>query len=369
MNLIPVLKPTLPTIDSIISSVREIDQKKWYTNHGPKERTLREKLSTTFQRENINEVALFSSGTSALIACMKAWDLPPGSKCLVPSWTFVGSVCAIVQAGLIPVFVDVDAKTWTPKRQSLDEHSGCKDVRAALIVSPFGGAVDYPELCRFADDSGLKTLIDAAASFDFVRKLCATTQSLSIPIMISLHATKLVSSIEGGLILSGDTEQSQKMVAWSNFGIFDAEPISQIGTNAKLSEVHAVYGLQSLSFWNKVRSRLDALAERYTSMLRALDLDIGFAPNIREQLVSSTFNIEVPDCSAQFEKSLLQRGIQTKRWWRTGVHPMSAFNQFDAAPLDTTNVLARNVIGIPFYFDLSEYDQDRVVNAIKECLR
>lgn len=368
MNLIPVLKPTLPTVDTIIPSVREVDQKNWYTNHGPKERTLRETLSTTFQRDHIDEVALFSSGTSALIACMKAWDLPPGSKCLVPSWTFVGSACAIVQAGLIPVFVDVDAKTWTPTCQSLEEHTGDKNVRAALIVSPFGGAVDYPELCRFADESGLKILIDAAASFDFVCKLCATPQSLSIPIMISLHATKLVSSIEGGLILCDDVKQIRKMIAWSNFGIFDAESISQIGTNAKLSEVHAVYGLQSLGFWDKVRSRLESLADRYISMLRGLNLDIGFAPNIRDRFVSSTFNIEVPDCSTQFDEALSQRGIQTKRWWRTGVHPMPAFNRFDAEPLATTNALARNVIGIPFYFDLSEREQDRVVNAIRACL-
>ncbi|MCR9195031.1 MAG: DegT/DnrJ/EryC1/StrS family aminotransferase [Hyphomonas sp.] len=369
MNLIPVLKPTLPSVDSIISSLREVDQKNWYTNLGPKERTLRETLSTTFQRESIGEIALFSSGTSALIACMKSWDLPPGSKCLVPSWTFVGSACAIVQAGLIPVFVDVDAKTWAPSRQSLDQHTHDDDVRAALIVSPFGGEVDYPELCRVADESGLKILIDAAASFDFVCKLCSTHQRLSIPIMISLHATKLVSSIEGGLILCGDIEQTQRMIAWSNFGIFDTEPISQIGTNAKLSEVHAVYGLRSLGFWDKVRSRLDKLAERYVSMLQDLDLGIGFAPNIRDRLVSSTFNIEVPGCSTQFDAALSRLGIQTKRWWRTGVHPMSAFSRFDAEPLDTTSVLARNVIGIPFFFDLSEREQDRVVNAIRECLR
>lgn len=206
MKSIPVLTPHAPDLDGIVPLLQEAHANKRYTNHGPLESRLRTQLALRFGRREPQNAALLSTGTAAITACLRAFNLPAGSRCLVPSWTFVGTVCAIAQAGLEPVFLDVEADSWTPSIDMIDAGRKQSGAAAAVIVAPFGAAVDYDGLARYAARTGLRILIDAAAAFDFTERLAATTIPFTLPVMVSLHATKLASSLEGGLVLWDDPQ-------------------------------------------------------------------------------------------------------------------------------------------------------------------
>jgi dTDP-4-amino-4,6-dideoxygalactose transaminase len=295
MKKIPVLIPVVPDLDDVSSLLRKIHDSKWYTNHGPIDSQLRMRFSTLLGRPQPETIALFSSGTLALAACIRAWGLPQGSRCLVPSWTFAGTVCSLVLAGLVPVFIDVDRETWIPTLGTLHDARRKTGAAAAVIVAPFGGDVTYPQWVEYSKQFGTSIAIDAAAGFDMVEKLARSGTPLPLPIMVSLHATKLVTSLEGGLIVWDDVEAVRRATAWSNFGIFDRDPVNLIGCNAKPSEVHAAYGVRSLDNWNSIRRRMVHLADRYVELISARRPQIGFAPNVRARLATSTFNITSPE--------------------------------------------------------------------------
>ena len=108
---IPVARPRLPSAAHIAPYLAEIDANGWYSNFGP--------LSSRFQARRAMhwglakpEVALFASGTAALTLALLASGAKPGSRCLMPSWTFAASAGAVHAAGLVPHFIDIDPGTW-----------------------------------------------------------------------------------------------------------------------------------------------------------------------------------------------------------------------------------------------------------------
>lgn len=347
----------------MLPKLRQIDLSGCYTNHGPQERELRTALASDLGGRAADEISLFSSGTTALIAAMQNWGLPPGSRCLVPAWTFVGSACAVVQAGLEPVLVDVDPDSWSVDPDRIEALAKAHEAQSALITSPFGASLPYDALVE-VQERGLKIVIDGAASFDFVQKIAAERRALQVPIMVSLHATKLVSSMEGGLLVHSDPDAIRRTIAWSNFGIFNGEPIEQIGTNAKLSEVHAAYGQSSLSLWSETRQRLVELAETYVEAI-GTNLPLTFAPNIRERLVSSSFNVTLSHRASPLEARLAAAQIESRRWWRDGVHRFPAFRSFVPGPLPVTDDLARRTIGLPFFYEMTNAQVNRVVDSLQ----
>jgi dTDP-4-amino-4,6-dideoxygalactose transaminase len=365
MTFIPVLRPRVADADTMLPYIRMIDEARCYTNHGPQERMLRAQFANMLGDRSMQDVSLFSSGTTALVAAMQAWELPAGSKCLVPAWTFVGSACAVVQAGLEPVIVDVDPHSWIPDLTMIEDMARTQGLSAALIVSPFGATIPYEQLVDTQDRTGIRILVDGAASFDFVQKLAQARTTLPIPIMVSLHATKLVSAIEGGLILVSDTEATRKMIAWSNFGIFDQNPVTSIGTNAKLSEIHATYGQHSLADWPYVRQHLSDISESYVQAIGARLPDYGYAPNIHEGLISSSFNIVLPEPSPELDQALAAAGIETRRWWKRGVHRFLAFQRYAAGPLAVTEDLAERAIGLPFHYGVTSDVVEKIVTTLE----
>lgn len=214
----------------------------------------------------------------------------------------------------------------------------------------------------------MQILVDGAASFDFVHKLAETRLDLPVPLMVSLHATKLVSSIEGGMVVTSNADMTRRMISWSNFGIFDDDPVTQIGTNAKLSEIHAAYGQHSLTSWPEIRQTLLTIADAYVERLTARLPDIAFAPNIREGMVSSSFNIILPKPFPQLGHQLAANGIGTRRWWKDGVHRFPAFKSYAAGPLPVTEDLAARTIGLPFYVGMTSNTVETVVAALETAL-
>lgn len=366
--MVPLLQPSLPELSVVKPLLESIDKSCSYTNHGPIEHQLREALAEKFNRTSSDEVALFSSGTSAMQACIRTWQLPPGERCLVPSWTFVATAAAIATSGLEPCFIDVDAVTWTPTPETLEQSIDKFSAKAAVIVSPFGGSLDYKALCDLAERKNIKILIDAAASHHWVETICLQRMPLKLPIMMSLHATKSISSIEGGTILYDDIDAVSQMIGISNFGIYNLKPVNHIGFNGKLSEFHSAYGLQSLKQWPQHKARMLHLVTEYLNMLRSANVPCTFAPNLLENLASSTFNIQTTISAPAIVEMLKSKGIQAKRWWKDGVHAFEAYQAFPSDNLQVTKNLAKHVIGLPLFHCISEEQQETVVDCLKNEL-
>lgn len=368
MSVLPVLRPRVAAADEIRPLLERIDQAFVYTNHGPQETALRAMFAGALGGRDVEEVSLFGNGTLALAAVLECWGLPKGARCLVPGWTFVGTVGAVVQARLTPVFVDVDPDTWCPSPAMIAEAARENGCAAAVVVAPFGGDVEYDALADLQARSGLRILVDAAAGFDYVQRLAARRRDLPVPIMVSLHATKLLSAIEGGLVVVSDPTFTKRLITWSNFGIWGSEPISLCGTNAKLSEIHAAYGQLSLTSWAETRDGIAAAMAAYRSALAAQLPEVKLAPNLRDGLVSSAFNVVLPASADAVAEGLAARGIGTRKWWRNGVHRMPAYAGFLGDALPVSDDLAAHALGLPLFYGITQDEIARVVTALAEVL-
>ena len=120
---------------------------------------------------------------------------------MIPAWTFVASPQAAMLAGLVPYFVDVDPEpgrsTRTRSRRVIEQAPA--EVGAVMPVVPFGRPIDLAAWDRFRSTSGLAVVIDAAAGFDAV-------VPTGTPAVVSLHATKVLGTGEGGFVLCNDTD-------------------------------------------------------------------------------------------------------------------------------------------------------------------
>jgi dTDP-4-amino-4,6-dideoxygalactose transaminase len=357
-----ICRPYMPGTARILPYLEQIESARWYSNYGPLISQLESRLAARLdQRASVTSLC---NATSGIALSLRALGAAQGSLCILPSWTFVASAHAVVQAGLIPWFHDVDPDTWMldPNAVMASLKTAPSHVGAILPIAAFG---HMPDTCAWADfnhTTGIPVLLDAAAAFDGLR-------DARIPAVVSLHATKVLGAGEGGYLATVDTALSTAVRRAANFS-FSGNRIAQCqGGNSKLSEYAAAVGLASLDNWPTTR----ALYMRVAGHLRAACSElpgIGFQPGWGTDWISSVCVVRVPDGKAtEIGHHLEAAGIETRQWWGEGCHASPAFSDAPKTTLKATEHLARSTIGLPFAADFTNETIQRIANALAAALR
>ncbi len=177
----------------------------------------------------------------------------------------------------------------------------------------------------------------------------------------------MLSSGEGGFVVSRDASLVRSVRSRSNFGFHGNRQASHPATNAKLSEYHAAVGLAALDEWRELRAaRMEAAAtyRRAFGGSNAVKLQDGFAQN----WVSSTCILRTSAKVARIDQGLAAAGIETRQWWGKGAHLHPATVHFPSAQLGITGRLAAETFAVPFYHDLADRDIRRVAEVVLESL-
>ena len=358
-NALPVMRPKLPASSSVLPYLSEIDSNRIYSNFGPLSIRLEQRLAAHF-RTGDHAVTSVANGTLGLVLALTAQQVPAGSLCVIPAWTFAASPQAAVLAGLVPYFVDVGARTWALEPDAIDDiiASAPGDVGAVMPVAPFGQPIDVHAWDRFRSRTGLAVVIDAAAGFD-------TVVATGTPTVVSLHATKVLGAGEGGFVLCDNRDLVADIRRRMNFGFRGSREAVVPAINAKLSEYHAAVGHASLDEWHRARAEWLRVAGRYrdalhrSSVARVYD---GFG----ETWVSSVCVLSLTGTDAgRLEQRLATAAVETRRWYGDGAHAHRSTSAYPRAPVPVTEELSRITLGIPMFRDLTPADVDRVVEYIE----
>jgi dTDP-4-amino-4,6-dideoxygalactose transaminase len=358
MSTLPVMRPKLPRAERLAPYLSAIDQARIYSNFGPLVRQLEQRLAARcgLGTETITTV---SNATVGIALALAAQGARPGTLCMIPAWTFVASAHAATMAGLVPYFVDIVEDKWAldPTMTAKAIASAPGEVDAVMPVVPFGCPIDVAAWDRFRAQTGLAVVIDAAAGFD------ALTPA-AVPTVVSLHATKVIGTGEGGFVLSTETALIRDIVTRSNFGFFGSREAKLSATNAKLSEYHAAVGLASLDEWAEVREEWTRVAGFYRNALGQSNR-LRFQDGFGESWIASTCVVGLGDMTAdQAERDLTLAGVETRRWWGAGAHAHAATAAFPRTSLKATESLAASALGLPFFRDLGRSDAARVVERL-----
>ncbi|WP_244410133.1 DegT/DnrJ/EryC1/StrS family aminotransferase [Gluconacetobacter diazotrophicus] len=360
---IPVAWPRLPAMEYIAPYLHQIDANRWYSNQGPLCEAFQERLGR-FWGMAYDNIALVANATTGLTLALRAQALRQGSRCLMPSWTFVASAAAVAAADLVPHFVDVDPDTWIPDPDTIEDLARSPDVGAILIVVPFGSPIDLAVWDAVSQRTGRPVIIDAAAAFDTLRSDGPMRIGKST-VVVSLHATKVFGIGEGGAVISRDPVLAEHIRTLARFGFSGSRSAQSPGINAKISEYTAAVGLAGLDVWAETRSHWDALTRLYLGLLPA---SVRLPPAFGHNWVASTLAVICPEKSQPVAETLARRGIGTVSWWGSGCHTQPAYAGYPREHLPTTQQYGYRGIGLPFYQDMTEEQVTRVCATLRDVL-
>ncbi len=355
-------RPRLPAAQAILPYLEQIDRAAWYSNHGPLSQLLQARLGRHWGLAN-QEVALLTNATHALTLTLIASGARPGSRCLMPSWTFIASAGAVTAAGLVPHFVDVCPSTWAPDPAEIIALTKRAEIGAVLVVSPFGAPLDMAAWDHVQSVTGLPVIIDGAAAFDTLRAGGPMAVG-RCPVIVSLHATKVFGIGEGGALLSRDPTLMERIRRLQQFGFLGTRESTLPGVNAKLSEYGAAVGLAGMDGWDAIRERWLTVTRLYQE---ALPRSVGLVPQFGTGWVSSTLSVLCPSGLADPAAAMADRGVATLRWWGPGCHAQPSFAHCPSEPLPVTEMFASRTLGLPFWQDLPEAAIHQTVDALRHC--
>ncbi len=256
-----------------------------------------------------------SSGSGAVHTAIAAVDPEPGDEIITTSITDMGALTPILYQGAIPVFADVDPRTWNVTAETIA--SCISDRTKAIIVTHlFGNPCDMTAIMKLADDRGIPVIEDCAQSF------LATHSGQAVGTIgavgcFSLQQGKHITTGEGGIVTTNDDALARRMFLFINkaFGYGDPNPDHYfIALNSRMCELQGAVAVAQLSkLWGCVEHRRIA-AKKMTQKLQGLaGIETPYYDDRNTHVywkyclrVDSSI---VPDGAVGLAKKLKERGI------------------------------------------------------------
>lgn len=336
----------------------------WLTEY-ERTRALEERLAAIV---GVDDAWMTPNGTLSLVLAVDALDLPPDAEVLVPDLTMIATANAVRYAGATPVLVDVDPETFCMDVADA-ERALTDDTGAMLYVSLNGRAGHVEEIAEFADEHDLALVEDAAQSLGSTvggRPL----GSIGDVGCLSFSYAKIVTTGQGGAIVTDDDELSERVRKLRDFGReengVDEHP--EFGINGKFTDLQAVVGAAQLDRFDDRVEYKRWLFERYRS--RLADVDGVVVPETDTSETAPWFvDVLFEDGATRdaVADGLERRGIHTRPFYPP-VHTQGPYaDDVDRSYPAATSVSERG-LWLPSSFDLSERDVDRVCSAIRDLL-
>ncbi len=346
--MIPVTKPFLPPKAEYDHYLEGIWQRSWLTNNGPLVNELEVRLKEYL---NLRHLLYVSNGTIALQIAIKALGLK--GEIITTPFSYVATTSSIVWEGCVPVFVDIDPDTLNIDPNRIED-AITKNTSAILATHCFGNACDIESIQTIADKHQLKVIYDAAHCFGTKYKGKSVLEYGDIS-TLSLHATKLVHSIEGGLVVTKDPELLKRMAHLRNFGHDGPEHFNGVGINGKNSEFHAAMGLAVLKYADEILLNRKEISDRYNKIFTNLEIR---HPKIQ---LGTSWNYAYYPIIFETETTLLKCIVKLQSneiFGRRYFYPsLNKLNYVKSKKLNNAEVISKTIYCLPSYYGLTSSEQ------------
>ena len=255
-----VTRPSMPPLEEYVVYLEKIWENKWLTNKGEFHERLEAELAEYL---GVKYVSLFSNGTLALLVSLQA--LRVTGEVITTPYSFVATANSLLWNGITPVFCDIDPETLNISPEKI-EFLISKHTTAILPVHVYGYPCDVNKIGYLADTYGLKVIYDACHAFDVKLKGESILNYGDLSVL-SFHATKIFTTMEGGAIITNDEKLKKRIDFLKNFGIANETTVIAPGINAKMNEAQAAFGLLQLKYVKENIQKRKRVAERYRQQL------------------------------------------------------------------------------------------------------
>jgi perosamine synthetase len=367
--MIPVSEPLLSEVEA--KYVADCIQTGWVSSEG--------KYLAAFEQAwakycGAEHGVAVSNGTTALQIAVRALSLEPGSEIILPSFTIISCSLAIVEAGCVPVLVDVDPETWALDLDQVQAKITSR-TRAIMPVHMFGHPADMPRLMEIARKHDLKVIEDAAEAHgaEVDGRRVGGIGDLST---FSFYANKIITTGEGGMVLTSDADLAARLRSLRNLCFIPGRRFyhTELGHNYRLTNMQAAVGLAQLERIDEHLAHKRWMAARYKERLgdlAQLRLPIE-KPGCKTVywMYSLVLADDVPFDAAEFASRLQKAGVMTRPLF-LGMHEQPVFHARGlhvGERYPVTERLARRGLYLPSGLTLTIEQIDAVSEAVHSVL-
>jgi perosamine synthetase len=331
-----------------------------------------QEFETAFARFlGVKHAVTTTSGTTALHLALAALGVGPGDEVIVPDFTMIASVFAVVYTEATPVFVDIEPETYTIDTGQIVAKITPR-TKAIMPVHIYGHPADMDPVLAVARRHGLRVIEDAAEvhGAKYKGRLCGTMGDINC---FSFYGNKIVTTGEGGMVVTNDDAlaaraRSLKDLAHSPLRRFVHE---EVGFNYRMTNLQAALGLGQLEHIGEFLEKKRWMAQRYAEGLKGiyglrLPITKPYAENVYWMyavLVEEGF----PMSRDVLRAKLQERGIDTRDFF-TSCAAQPAIRRLGApqGPFPVTEDVARRGLYLPSGLALTEEQIDAVCLAVRD---
>ncbi|MBI4681486.1 MAG: DegT/DnrJ/EryC1/StrS family aminotransferase [Nitrospirae bacterium] len=305
-----------------------------------------------------------SNGTTALHLALVSLDIGEADEVIVPDLTFVASANAVLYCGARPVFVDADEKTWNIDPSKIEENI-TERTKAIIVVHLYGHPCDMDPIMKIARQYNLKVIEDAAEAHGAEYNL-KRVGSFGDAGVFSFYGNKIITTGEGGMITTNNTELMNKMRMLRDHAMSKTKRYwhDVLGYNYRLTNIQAAIGvaqMEQIDGFIEAKRRNAAL---YNSLLNKID-GLTLPPEANgcrnvywmySVLIEDDFGMSRDDVMARLQ----EKGIDTRPFFYP-LHQLPIYRRDAVYPVST--MLSRKGINLPSGTTLTETDIRKVCEA------
>ena len=363
-----VTRPSMPEYEEYIRQIKPLWESRILTNMASYHQQLEQELCRYLQTESLS---LMTNGHMALELALQSLGL--SGEVLTTPFTFVSTTHAITRNNLTPVFCDIDPEDFTIDAAKLEAKIS-KKTCAIVPVHVYGRICQVEKIEEIARKHRLKVIYDAAHIFGVTYKGIPAAQYGDLSVL-SFHATKVFSTVEGGAVVYHEPEIGRELYSLKNFGIRSEVTIDGVGANAKMDELRAIMGLCNLQNIDREIAKRKVVFETYMEQLAGIK---GLTlPFVQEHVRSNyayfpvLFDADIlgTDRDTVYEE-LQKRNVYTRKYFYPLINDMDCYRTvYSSKETPVAQRVAGSVLTLPIYADLETETVSYICDAMKEILK
>lgn len=370
MAAIPITRPVMG--DSELSALAAVLDS-GYLVQGPRVAEFEQLVA---EHVGVEHAIAVSNCTAALRVALLALGTQPGDRVVVAPYSWVATANVIELCGAIPVFVDIDPATFNMDAALLGDTLGrlraagdIGTVRAIMPVHTFGNTAGIGDLVRVAAEFGIPLVEDAACALG-AREDGRPAGSFGTISCFSFHPRKIITTGEGGMLLTDDDGAAQFARTFRNHGQQVVDGTMQFvapGDNLRLTDMQGAIGVAQMARLPELIEARSHLADRYDTLLAPL----GFSPQQRSK--GAAVQSYVVLCPEGLSATEVIAGLRAREIEATVGTNAIPFTQYYAmrygipeTDLPHTVDVGRRAMTLPLFPQMTEAEQDCVVTAVAE---
>lgn len=315
-----------------------------------------------------------SSGTAGLHLALLTLGMGKGDEVIIPSFTFVAVVNAVVQVQATPVLVEIDPATLNLDRAAV-ERAISPRTRSIIAIHTFGIPAQMDLLEDLAQRHRFAVIEDASEAIGahFDGRIAGSFGDLAV---LGFYPNKQITTGEGGAVLAKNPEYAERLLRLRNQGrdasgnwLDHLEP----GYNYRLSELACALGRIQLRRIDEILSLRRRAAERYDALLAGIPgLERPPLSLPQRELSWFVYVVRLPEGTdrERVRNELARRGIASGRYFAP-IHMQPAWRASggrESDRLSLTESVARRTLALPFFNRITADQQQDVANALREVI-